>query len=140
MPKPCRLKPLIFDKFQGDSYTCEKVCFQSLPGFFVTGNLFRPLDAEKKSKSVPAILNPHGHWRNGRLHDLDNQVSVVARCIHFAKMGATVFTWDMIGFNDSCQIKEHRAFPDDPLWGLSLASAQTWNSIRALDLCFLFLK
>jgi len=47
-------------------------------------------------------------------------------------MGAVVFSYDMVGYNDSCQVP-HREFQDDPAFGLSLMALQTWNSIRALD-------
>ena len=45
-----------------------------------------------------------------------------------------VFTYDMIGYNDSRQL-EHRLFggPREKLWGLSIAGLQLWNGIRSLD-------
>jgi len=68
----------------------------------------------------------------GRLHIDDYLGSVPSRCAALAQMGATVFSWDMVGYNDSCQVP-HREFVGDELWGLSLMSLQTWNSVRALD-------
>jgi len=38
------LKARVFGRWEGDGYRCEKVHFESLPGFRVTGNLFRPMD------------------------------------------------------------------------------------------------
>lgn len=111
-------------------YTCEKVCFESLPGFYVTGNLFRP--DEKSRKKRPAILCPHGHWPDGRLHDRDVIGSIILRCIQLARMGAVVFSYDMVGYNDSCQVNHH-AMGHDPHYGLSTMALQTWNSIRAID-------
>jgi hypothetical protein len=124
------LKARTFGLWQGDGYRCEKVHFESLPGYRVTGNLFRP--AAGPSRRGPGILCPHGHWADGRLHDRDPLGSVIARCIQLARMGAVVFSYDMVGYNDSCQVP-HRDFQDDPAYGLSLMALQTWNSIRALD-------
>lgn len=131
-PAPPRspLKARIFDRFDGDGFTVEKVHFQSLPGFYVTGNLYRP--ATKPRGKQPAILCPHGHARYGRLHDDNVTVSIIARCVQLARMGATVFNHDMVGYNDACQTAHH-GFPEDHPWGLSLMSMQTWNSVRALD-------
>jgi hypothetical protein len=55
------------------------------------------------------------------------------RCIRWAKLGAVVFMYDMVGYNDSKPFTH--AFLNDRLrrWGLSLFTLQTWNSIRALD-------
>src|SRR5262245_12876191 len=40
-PKP-DLKATIHGKVEREDYTVEKVFFQSYPGFYVTGNLYRP--------------------------------------------------------------------------------------------------
>ena len=128
-PKRTPLRARVFDRVQGAGFTCEKVAFESLPGFLVTGNLYRP---GKPKKKMPGILCPHGHWDDGRLHDHDPHGSVPSRCIRLARMGAVVFSWDMVGYNDSCQVS-HRAFNGDAHWGLSLMGLQTWHSIRALD-------
>lgn len=133
------LKARVFGLWEGDGYRCEKVHFESLPGFRVTGNLFRPSDGAPAARNAsgtrrrcPGILCPHGHWADGRLHDRDPLGSVIARCIQLARMGAVVFSYDMVGYNDSCQVP-HRQFVDDPAFGLSLMALQTLNSIRALD-------
>ena len=46
-----------------DEYTVEKVFFASMPGHYVSGNLYRPKGKEGKH---PAVLCPHGHWNEGR--------------------------------------------------------------------------
>jgi pimeloyl-ACP methyl ester carboxylesterase len=110
-----------------DGYTVEAVAFESLPGFYVTGNLYRPTGNQKK-KSLAAIVCPHGHWNRpedyGRFRN-DMQI----RCAALARMGALVFSVDMIGYGESQQL------PHDYPQNLTL---QTWNSIRIIDLLLSF--
>src|ERR1051325_181987 len=64
MPSKMPLRPVIHGKIDRGEYTVEKVYFESVPGFFVTGNLYRP---KKVSGKVPAVLFAHGHWTDARL-------------------------------------------------------------------------
>ena len=61
-----RSNPVIHGRLEQDDYTVEKVYFESMPGFFVTGSLFRP---KGKPGQCPGVLCPHGHWANGRFYD-----------------------------------------------------------------------
>jgi hypothetical protein len=119
------LNPRVFGKMERDGYTIEKVVLETLPGFYLAGNLYRP--AGNKGK-FPGILCPHGHWPEGRVN-----TDVQMRCIRWAKLGCVVFLYDMVGYADSKPFGH--AFLNDRLrrWGLSLPSLQTWDSIRALD-------
>ncbi len=65
LPKEA-LRPVIHGKIDRGDYTVEKVFFASLPGHYVTGNLYRPTKIVGK---LPGVLCPHGHWANGRLYD-----------------------------------------------------------------------
>lgn len=49
-PEPERtpLKARIFGRLDRDGYTIEKVHFESVPGFYVTGNLYRPRGVEAR--------------------------------------------------------------------------------------------
>jgi len=119
------LGPHVYGKLDRGDYTIEKVVLETFPGFTLSGNLYRPAN---RSGKVPGILCPHGHWQDGRVNP-----EVQERCIRWAKLGCTVFLYDMVGYNDSKPFTH--AFLNDRLrrWGLSLATLQTWNSIRALD-------
>ena len=136
-PNPARnpLNAEITHRVEREGYSIENVRFQSLPGFYVTGNLYRPVGADGPDGEGPrpAILNPHGHWTEGRLnHEPDG--SIPARCINFARQGYVAFAWSMAGYNDSTQLA-HRTFGDNRklLWGLSLMGLQLWNGMRSVD-------
>ena len=130
LPEENLLKPRIFGRVEREGYAIEKVYFESYPGFFVTGNLYTPLEGEPP---FPGVLCPHGHWRYGRLEDSEIS-SVVGRCINLAMQGYVVFSYDMVGYNDSFQV-DHNFAQDrgSALWGVSLAGLQLWNSIRSID-------
>lgn len=135
-----------------DDYTVENVAFESLPGFFVTGNLYRPKGREPGTRS-PGVLCPHGHWENGRLFersldDAEREIArgaekgmagarypLQARCAQLARMGCVVLMYDMVGYADNQQLAHGAGFGDieSELHGLSAFGLQTWNSIRALD-------
>ncbi|MEZ0541075.1 alpha/beta hydrolase family protein [Fibrella arboris] len=112
------LKPLRHSLRQLDGYTVENVAFESIPGIFVTGNLYRPLGMTGKR---PAILSQHGHAKtlDGRTPESTQQ-----RCATLARMGAVVFAYDMIGYGDSkqCEHKIPKAL-----------KMQALNSLRAVD-------
>lgn len=159
-PEPPRtpLNSRVFDEQRGEGFTVAKVYFESLPGFYGTGNLYRPT---KGKAPYPAVICPHGHWPNGRLVNGETG-SMPARCIDFARMGFVVFAIDMMGFEDSMQFPhvsymhpipvkadvplptDARVFngdfnfPDAELYGFSLGALQLWNNIRGVDfLCSL---
>ena len=140
LPPKTPLRPKVFGKVVRDGYTIEKVYFQTYPGFYLAGNLYRPYPAKDYSKSAnrcPGILVTHGHWQVGRMADTD-MGSIPARAITFARMGCVAFTYDMVGYNDTRQIPDHygtqwAADRQHWLWSVSLMGLQTWNSVRALD-------
>jgi hypothetical protein len=92
------IKATVFGMKVFKDFTVEKVYIESLTGFYLCGNLYRPVN--KGSGPFPAILNPHGHWKNGRLEDSETG-SIPARCISFARMGMIAFSYDMVGYNDT---------------------------------------
>lgn len=147
LPPKSPLLERVTEPFQGDGFTAEKVHFQPFTGVYLAGNLYRP---KGRSGPFPAVLSPHGHWANGRLED-STMASVPGRCIQLARMGFVVFSYDMIGYNDSAQFSPRNAdrsftrtnFYDNhvalfrnttnQLWNLSLMGQQLWFGIRALD-------
>lgn len=103
-----------------DGYSVENISLEMHSGYFVSGNLYKPLNVEEK---IPAILCPHGHWFQpedyGRFRP-DMQL----RSASLAKMGAVVFAWDMYGSGEDTQHTHHS--PD-------ALAFQCYNGIRILD-------
>jgi dienelactone hydrolase len=128
LPEKSALNPVIFGDVAHADYTVSKVYFESLPGFFVTGNLYRPIG----NGPFPAVLSPHGHWTYGRLEN-SATTSGPARAIGLARLGFVVFAYDMIGYLDSQQLTHTFGGRREQLWGLTLAGLQLWNGIRAID-------
>jgi uncharacterized protein len=120
LPKRTPLNSKIHSRREHDGYSVENVYFESLPGFFVTGNLYRPLPS-KISGKCPILMIPHGHFKEGRFEpDFQNIAATVAR------MGAVAFTYDMIGWPDSDNTHMDHKAPH-------LITFQLWNSIRTID-------
>lgn len=119
MPTKTDLNPVVYGKIDQGDYTVAKVYFESVPGFYVTGNLYEPKNLEGKA---PGVLCPHGHWSGGRFYDAGEQAAaelieaggekfeagarnhIQARSVHLARMGCVVFQYDMIGYADNIQL------------------------------------
>jgi dienelactone hydrolase len=129
MPEKRPLNAQIFGKIERDGYTIEKVLLETLPGFYLGGNLYRPLG---RQGPFPGIVSPHGHWHYGRLENTAT-VSVPGRAINLARQGFVVFSYDMIGQNDTNQIPHHWGDERYDLWSIGPMGIQLWNSIRSVD-------
>ena len=126
------LRPQIFGRIENRDYSIEKVLLETLPGYYLGGNLYRPLKPAPAA-GFPAIISPHGHWQYGRLEHTDIN-SVPARCINLARQGYVVFAYDMVGYNDTIQTPhDFGDKPEEQIWAFGPLGLQLWNSIRALD-------
>lgn len=126
MPKKTALNAVIHGLAERDGFTVQKVYFESLPGHFVSGLLFRPSgELASNAAKRPAVLNAHGHGgRQFAYSDSDmkkfmesgaeslpqsGRYPKLARCAHLARMGCVVFIFDMLGYADSQQISRDLA-------------------------------
>ncbi len=118
MPTKSPLNAVIHGKIDQGEYTVEKVYFESAPGFFVTGNLYRPKNVTGKA---PAVIFPHGHWTDARfLIQPDKYVReeiatgqerfveggksrFQSMCVQLARMGCVVWQIDALSDSDSIQ-------------------------------------
>ena len=121
-PDKCPLDPIFGEKRIYDDYQVQNVAFESLPGVYVTGSIYSPVNADG---ILPGILSPHGHWPKkedyGRYRP-----DVQLRCAAMARMGAMVFTYDMVGYGQLAELGWRHDHP-------KTMKLQIWNSIRALD-------
>jgi dienelactone hydrolase len=117
MPEKTPLDAEVYGRVEREEFTVDKVYFDSYPGHYVTGLLYRP---KGKTGRLPAVLCPHGH--GGRLQDYgeknirqlivqgaerfegSGRYPKLARCAQLARMGCVVFIYDMVGYADSVQI------------------------------------
>jgi dienelactone hydrolase len=149
MPTKGPLNAVVHGRMEFPDYTIEKVYFESAPGFFVTGNLYRPKNPKGK---VPVVLFAHGHWQNARLSvetpdklrqeiatgqerfEQGGQSRFQSLCVQAARMGCVVWQWDMLSDSDSKQISRllvHRFAKQRPEantlenWGLYSPQAES---------------
>ncbi len=125
LPRRTPLESVIHSRKEMDGYSVENVYFESLPGFFVTGNLYRPL-RKGSLNSFAGVLCPHGHSKEGRTAEYTQ-----VRCAALARMGSIVFAYDMVGWNQDNRQTDHRK-------DKNVFAFQTWNSMRALDFLLSF--
>ena len=121
-PEKKSLEPLLGEERIYDGYKVQNVAFESLPGVFVTGSLYTPVEAED---ALPGILSTHGHWTDpgevGRYRpDAQKRFATLAR------MGAMVLAYDMVGYGQLAEFGWEHEHPE-------VLKLQLWNSIRATD-------
>ncbi len=131
------LNPRITGRIQAESYTIEKVIFESLPGLFVTANLYRP----NRPGRYPAVLLQSGHTQEGKPEPQ-------RLAANLALKGFVALTFDPIGQGEREQtynrqldgplagwsVNEHlHAGAQCILIGQSVARYFVWDAKRALD-------
>src|SRR5579864_7990532 len=80
------LHPRITGSIQAEGYAIEKVIFESLPGLFVTANVYRP----NQPGRYPAVLLQAGHTQEGKPEDQ-------RLAANLALKGYVVLAFDPIG-------------------------------------------
>ena len=119
-----------FEPQEGSGYTVRRVVLKTSSGLSVEGDLYRPL--ADKTTGLPAVLLAHGHKPKGRFTH-DEYFSQRAFARHLAQHGIVVYSYDMIGYNDSLEFEHVDLGPEAALWGITLMGLQTENSRNALD-------
>ena len=119
LPTKTPLNAVVHSPVERDGYTVHRVYFESLPGHFVCGSLYKPKGFDGPR---PVILSAHGHWADARFHDageaqVAKQIAVgaekyqrsgrnflQAQCVQLARLGCVVFQYDMEGYSDAKQL------------------------------------
>tara|TARA_R110002111_G_scaffold262504_1_gene338861 strand:+ start:17367 stop:19481 length:2115 start_codon:yes stop_codon:yes gene_type:complete len=134
LPPKTDLKPVITNSITSDGFIVENITFQSRPGLYVTGNLYRPIKQEGK---IPAILYVCGHGgvkKNGIIYG--NKVHYQHHGEWFARNGYVCLTIDTLQLGE-IEGLHHGTYREGMWWWLSRgytpAGVEAWNCIRALD-------
>jgi dienelactone hydrolase len=134
LPPRTDLKATVTGKLDHPEFTVEKLHFQSMPGLYVTANLYLP---KKTDKPVPAILYVCGHSvvkTNGVSYG--NKVAYQHHGIWFARNGYACLILDTVEAGE-IEGRHHGTYRDGMWWwnsrGYSSAAAEAWNCMRALD-------
>ncbi len=134
------LNAKVTGKLERESFTVEKIIFESHPGFYVTAALFIP---KKRQKPAPAVIYCSGHTDLGYRSDVYQRV-----IINLVEKGFVVFAFDPIGQGERLQYvdietgkskvggstTEHSyAGVQTLLTGSSISDYFIWDGVRALD-------
>ncbi|MEG1523556.1 MAG: prolyl oligopeptidase family serine peptidase [Clostridia bacterium] len=122
-------------------YVIEKILYQTFPGSYVPGNVYRPKFCTGK---LPAVLVPIGHWPEGKALP-ENQIL----CANLCKNGFVVLSFDPQyqgeranledDFSDLdradyiCVANHMKAALPQYLIGRKYAAHYLWDGIRGLD-------
>lgn len=135
-PLPARgdLKATVTGKVEKEDFVVENIHFQSLPGLYVTANLYLPKQIDKP---VPTVLYLSGHGpviRDGVSYG--NKVTYQHHGIWFARHGYACLVLDSLQLGEILGL-HHGTYREGMWWwnarGYSPAGVEAWNCIRALD-------
>jgi len=132
LPERTPLETTVTGRLEGDGWTVERLHFQSLPGLYVTANLWRPAGAAEGRR--PAVLYVCGH--SGRGRD-GNKTAFQDHGMWYARHGYVCLVLDTLQLGEIPGI-HHGTYREGRWWwqsrGYTPAGVECWNGIRALDL------
>ncbi len=130
LPEKTPLHPTVTGTLERGGVVIEKLHFQSRPGLYVTGDLFRPKAVEKK---LPAILYVCGHSHRGRD---GNKTAYQDQGMWFASNGYVCLVIDSMELGEIAG-KHHGTYDLGRWWwhsaGYTPAGVECWNGVRAID-------
>lgn len=130
LPEKSPLHPTVTGHLEQDGFHVEKLHFQSQPGLYVTGNLYRPAKVNGK---LPAVLYVCGHSNRGRD---GNKTAFQHHGAWFATHGYVCLIIDTLQLGE-IPGTHHGTYNKQRWWwqsmGYTPAGVECWNGIRALD-------
>jgi cephalosporin-C deacetylase-like acetyl esterase len=147
MPEKTPLHATVTGTLERDDFVVEKLHFQSKPGLYVTGNLYRPKKVEGK---LPAVLYVCGHSGKGRN---GNKTAFQDHGMWFATNGYVCLLIDTLqlgeipGIHHGTYGRPYNHFAaygikgkdevENRWWwqarGYTPAGVECWNGVRAID-------
>lgn len=132
MPEKTPLEATVTGIFKGDGFEVEMIHFQSSPGLYVTGNLYRPASVRPDEK-LPTILYVCGHAMRGRN---GNKTAYQSNGIWFARHGYVCLVIDTVQRGEIKGV-HHGTYSHNRWWwhsrGYTSAGVECWNGIRGID-------
>src|SRR5262249_10411765 len=124
------LRAAVTGTMERDDFAVEKLHFQSVPGLYVTCNLYRPKDARGR---LPAVVLLVGHYDRGRN---GHKAFMQDHGMWFAKNGYVCLIIDTLTRGEIRG--EHLGTYRFGRWwwqsrGYTPAGVECWNGIRAID-------
>ncbi len=134
------LNPKVTGVLDRDTYTVEKIVFESRPGLLVTANLYLP--KKRPGGKVPGVVGACGHSDNGKAAEAYQSFAQ-----GLARLGTACLIYDPIGQGERYQYLDkdgkilikgtttgHNYVGNQmELVGEFLGSWRAWDGIRALD-------
>jgi dienelactone hydrolase len=134
LPERTPLQPQITRTSQEGDVRVENIHFQSLPGLYVTGNLYLPANVEGPLPTVLYVCGHGGVKKDGVSYG--NKTHYTHHGSWFARNGYACLTIDTLQLGEIEGI-HHGTYRYDRWWwnarGYSPAGIEAWNCIRALD-------
>lgn len=134
MPDRTALKPVVVGTLEHEGVVVERLHFQSIPGLYVTANLYRPT---QRVGRLPAVLYVCGHAQvrtNGL--SCGNKVGYQHHGLWFARHGYVALLIDTLQLGEIEGV-HHGTHRLGQWWwnsrGYTPAGVEAWNGIRALD-------
>src|SRR5262245_25518178 len=133
-PRPERtpLNPKVTGTLKGDGYEIDLMHYQSRPGLYVTGNLYRPAEV-KAGEKLPAVFYVCGHSQRGRD---GNKVAYQSHGLWFARHGYICLVVDSLQLGEIAAI-HHGTYNLNRWWwhsrGYTPAGVEAWNGVRGID-------
>ena len=132
MPEKTPLEATVTGTLEGDGYEVEMIHYQSSPGLYVTGNLYRPASVRPGEK-LPTILYVCGHAMRGRN---GNKTAYQSNGIWFARHGYVCLVIDTVQRGEIKGV-HHGTYSHNRWWwhsrGYTSAGVECWNGIRGID-------
>ena len=136
LPEPPRgdLKAEVKGTVERPDFVVEKVLYQSIPGLYVTGDLFRPKEPKGR---LPAILYVCGHSKvekDGVI--LGNKTHYQHHAAWYAANGYVCLVLDTLQLGEVPGL-HHGTFREGMWWwqsrGYTPAGVEAWNGVRGID-------
>ncbi len=133
-PEKTPLQAVVTGTVDHEQFTVENLHFQSMPGLYVTGNLYIPKNLDKPA---PAILYVCGHGAVQKDNvSYGNKVGYQHHGAWFARNGYICLTIDTVQLGEIEGI-HHGTYRYNMWWwnsrGYTPAGVEAWNCVRSLD-------